>query len=198
MFAVCVFLQISSCGRSSTQTQQSEFDCNCQLAPEGEVFLEKRASSQTNSNPSIPEVRQAVRDKLLREQGEIVEVAKVEDRKIPGLVGEISILIYTPKEDGKFPFILFYHGGGWATGDLDTHDNISRILAKKANAIVVAVDYRLGPEHPFPAALDDAYSALNWVAQQGQEFNGDSSRIALVGDSAGGNLVAAVALKSRD
>ncbi len=210
-----VVVHLSSCGQSSTQVKQinsqtptplkseisttaSKTDCDCQLASEGKEFLEKRAKNTANSNPSIEELRQAVREKLLREQGEMIEVAQIENRTISESVSEIPVRIYTPEGEGNFPIILYYHGGGWATGDLDTHDNISRILAKQTNAIVVSVGYRLGPEHPFPAAIDDAYAALEWVAQQGTSFNGDPTRIALAGDSAGGNITAAIALKARD
>lgn len=126
--------------------------------------------------------------------GEPEAVAKVEDRN----AGEVPVRIYTPEGTGPFPIVVFFHGGGWVIGDLDVHDPICRILTNASGAIVVAVHYRLAPEHKFPAAADDSYAATKWIAEHASEFNGDPNRIALCGDSAGGNLVAVVSLMARD
>jgi acetyl esterase len=131
-------------------------------------------------------------------QGEPVAVARLEDRKIPGPGGEIPLRVYWPAGTGPFPVIVFYHGGGWVIGDLDTNDNVCRMLSNKVSAVVVSVDYRLAPEHRFPAAVEDCYAALEWVSQSASELDVDASRIAVGGGSAGGNLAAAVALMSRD
>ncbi|WP_210238533.1 alpha/beta hydrolase [Pseudalkalibacillus caeni] len=126
------------------------------------------------------------------------EVAKVENRTIPGPDGEIPVRVYTPEGEGPFPVLVFYHGGGWVIGDLDTVDVPCRMLANRAKCVVVSVDYRLAPEHKFPAAADDAYAAVQWVAESAAEINGDPARIAVGGDSAGGNLAAVVALMAKD
>jgi acetyl esterase len=137
-----------------------------------------------------------VRARLL--QGRSVAIAKIEEVEIPGPRGEIPARIYRPVENGPLPALLFYHGGGWVIGNLDTNDDLCRKLSKKASAVVVSVDYRLAPEHRFPAALDDSYAALEWVFRNAGELKVDRSRIAVAGGSAGGNLAAAVALMARD
>ena len=126
------------------------------------------------------------------------EVGKVEDRTIPGPAGEIPVRIYTPAGVGPFPGLAWYHGGGWVVGDLDTADATARHLCVKADCVVVSVDYRLAPETKFPGAADDCYAATQWLANNASSLNVDASRIAVGGDSAGGNLAAAVSLMSRD
>lgn len=127
-----------------------------------------------------------------------VALQSVEDRKIPGPQGKIPIRIYTAEVTGMRPVIVYYHGGGWVIGGIETHDTVARYLSKASGGIVVSVDYRLAPENPFPAALEDAYAALQWVSENAMSFGGDPTRIAVAGDSAGGNLAAVVSLRSRD
>jgi acetyl esterase len=131
-------------------------------------------------------------------QGEPEAVAKIEDRTLPGPAGDIPIRIYTPILGKTLPVLLYYHGGGWVIGNIETSDVLCRTLCNAAGCIVVSVDYRLAPENPFPAAVDDAYCAALWTAANAAGFNGDPSRIAVSGDSAGGNLAAVVALIARD
>ncbi len=128
---------------------------------------------------------------------QLVPVASAEDRTVPGAEGDLRARVYRPEGDGPFPTVVFFHGGGWVIGDLDTHDNMARHVCRGARAVVVAVDYRLAPEHPFPAASDDAVASARWVAQHLDEFGGDG-RLGLAGDSAGGNLAAVVAQVLRD
>src|SRR5919201_117445 len=126
------------------------------------------------------------------------EVARVEKRNIPGPGPAIPVRIYTPAGAGPFPILVWYHGGGWVVGDLDTADPVARHLAVGASCVVVSVDYRLAPETKFPGAADDCYAATAWAAQHAARINGDADRLAVGGDSAGGNLAAAVALMARD
>jgi acetyl esterase len=126
-------------------------------------------------------------------------VAAVENRTVPGPAGPIPVRVYTPEtSDRPAPAIVYYHGGGWVIGSLDTHDGFCRALANRAGAAVVSVDYRLAPEHRFPAAPEDCYAAARWVAERGAEIGVDGGRLAIAGDSAGGNLAAVVALMARD
>jgi acetyl esterase len=127
-----------------------------------------------------------------------VPAEDTDDRTIPGPAGPIRIRIYRPPGVDNAPVVVFFHGGGWVIGDIDTHDGTSRILSRRTGAVVVSVDYRLAPENRFPAALDDCQAAVTWVAAHAGEFGGDPGRLGVAGDSAGGNLAASVALRARD
>jgi acetyl esterase len=126
------------------------------------------------------------------------EVEKVENRTIPGPKGEIPVRIYTPKGQGPFPALIFYHGGGWVIGNLDTVDVPCRLLTNRANCVVISVDYRMAPEHKFPAAAEDAYAAFRWVVENASSIQVNADRVAVGGDSAGGNLAAVVALMDKE
>ncbi len=122
----------------------------------------------------------------------------VADRTIPGSVGEIPVRVFRPSDETGLPLLLWFHGGGWVTGNLDTHDSVCRRLSEATGAVVVSVDYRLAPEHKFPAALDDCVAAYEWALAHADEVGADRARVAIGGDSAGGNLAAVVALVAKD
>jgi acetyl esterase/lipase len=130
------------------------------------------------------------------------ELGKVEELAIPASHGVIPARLYVPKTLRKTgtlaPCLVFFHGGGWVIGDLETHDVVCRKLAVEGELIVISVDYRLAPEHKFPAAVEDAIGATKWIAANAQELGIDASRLSVGGDSAGGNLAAVVALAARD
>jgi acetyl esterase/lipase len=123
---------------------------------------------------------------------------KVVDRSIPGPAGEIPVRVYHPSPEPGLPVTVFCHGGGFVLGSLDTHDALCRTTAKESGSIVVSVDYRLSPEHAFPAAQEDGFAAYAWVREHAGELGGDPARIALAGDSAGASISAAVCLMARD
>jgi acetyl esterase len=125
-------------------------------------------------------------------------VAAVTERTIPGPGGELRLRIYRPAGPGPLPILAFFHGSGFVLCSLDTHDGMCRNLCAGAGCIVASVDYRLAPEHKFPAGLDDCVAATGWLAAHAAELDGDAGRIAVAGDSAGGNLAAAAALRIRD
>jgi acetyl esterase len=134
--------------------------------------------------------------------GDPVACASVSDRKVPGPHGDIPVRVYVPQVSGDggraLPLVVYVHGGGWVFMSIETHDTTCRRLALQSGAIVVSVEYRLAPEHPFPIPLDDAFAATEWVVAHASELGGDASRVAVMGDSAGGNLSAAIALLARE
>ncbi len=125
-------------------------------------------------------------------------VADVAHRTIPGPGGPIRVRVYTPDGVGPFPVVVYLHGGGFVICDLDTHDVLCRALCQASGCVVASVDYRLAPEHPFPAAVDDAEAATRWALSHAAEIGGDPSRVVVAGDSAGGCLATAACLRLRD
>lgn len=169
------------------------------INPQAKAFLDQAVAAGAPPLNSLPvaEARQALKSLFVPEQKEAI--SKIEDRQIPGPSGhKIPVRIYTPAGTAPFPLLVFFHGGGWVLGDIESHDGTSRELANKASCIVISVDYRLAPEHKFPAAPEDCYAATKWVALNAASFGGDPTRIAVGGDSAGGNLAAAVAQMAAD
>ena len=170
------------------------------LDPQMKAILDQLAGAGAKSfNSMTPaEAREGIRLLVQVFAGTPDEVAKVEDRRIPGPAGEIPVRIYTPAGAAPKGALVYFHGGGWVIGDIATHDDLCRSLAKGGGCVVVSVDYRLAPEHKFPAAPDDCYAATKWVAANAAALGVDAKRIAVGGDSAGGNLAAVVAQMARD
>ena len=171
------------------------------LHPQARALLDlliERGVPPVDTLPA-PEARAAYRDRRAVLQPLPQDVADVTDRTIDGPHGTIPLRIYRPiATDAPSPVLVYFHGGGWVIGDLDTHDTLCRELANRAGAVVVAVDYRLAPEHRFPKAYDDAFAATQWVQRHADALRIDPHRLAVGGDSAGGNLAAAVCLGARD
>jgi len=167
------------------------------LSPESKAYLEG-----FNEMPALHTMEpQAVREMMAQAppvEIALATVAEVEDRFISVGDTEIKVRIYTPEGSGPFPLFIYYHGGGWVIGDLETADPSCRMIANTTGSVVVSVDYRLSPEYKYPVPFNDSYEALKWAHENAVDLNGDASNIIVGGDSAGGNLSAAVALRSRD
>jgi acetyl esterase len=125
-------------------------------------------------------------------------IYRVEDRQIPGPAGEIRVRVYTPEGTPPMGVLVYFHGGGWVLGDLESHDRVCRALANQAACVVTSIDYRLAPEHVFPAGAEDCYAATKWVAENASSLGAEATRLAVGGDSAGGNLAAVVSMMARD
>ncbi len=169
------------------------------LDPQAKAVLDQFASmgGQQLHEMSVAQARELILG-MVALAGEPESVARIENRTVPGPAGEIPVRIYAPVGTAPFPVLVYFHGGGWVIGNLDTHDGICRSLANRVGCLVVSVDYRLAPEHRFPAAPEDCYAATRWLAEHAGSLGGDKGRIAVGGDSAGGNLAAVVALMARD
>ena len=169
------------------------------LDPQASALLEQlivagapRVSQQT------PEEVRAGYALLADVAGPAEEEVPTEDRSVPGPGGEVPVRIYRPPSEVPLPVVVYFHGGGWVIGDIASHDASCHRLAVGVPAVVVSVDYRRAPEHPFPAAVDDCEAVTAWVAEQAPALGADPTRLAVAGDSAGGNLAAVVARRARD
>jgi acetyl esterase len=165
------------------------------LDPQAKVLLDAFANAPVIplNDDTLAEQRAAF-GMLLMMAGEPPEMHAVADHDANG----VPVRIYHPAGDPHLPVVVFLHGGGWTIGSVEQYDPVARQIAAASGAIVVAADYRLGPEHPFPAAIEDCWHALAWAAENAASFGGDPARLAVMGDSAGGNLAAVCAIQARD
>ncbi len=154
------------------------------------------ASGQGGLGAAPPEEARAAYAAGPKPDGE--EMSRVENRVVPGPAGDIEVRIYAPSDAPDLPVVAFFHGGGWVVSSVDGHDSLARRIADRSGALVVSVEYRLAPEHPFPAPHDDCFAVTKWLTEHADTFGGDPTRVAVAGDSAGGNLAATVALRCRD
>ncbi len=170
------------------------------LHPQVEDLLKAMGASGAPPVSSLPvAVARAMAEKMVVLAGETIEVGSTRDIQIPVAEGiSVRARVYTPAGAGPFPLVVFFHGGGWVICSVDTHDNLARALTRDAHAVVVSVDYRMGPEFRFPTAPNDCFAATSWVAAHASELGGDAERLAVCGDSAGGNLSAVVTQMARD
>jgi acetyl esterase len=166
------------------------------LAPEYQAMLAQAAAQAAPPLSSLPTSAGREMYRMMRPANPALVVGRVEDRHIPGPHGEIPVRIYHPEGSGPFPVFVNFHGGGWVIGDLDTADAFARDFCQRARCIVVSVDYRMAPEHLFPAAVDDSVAATLWAAFENKALGGNG-RLAVGGESAGGNLAAVVSQLAR-
>ena len=168
------------------------------LDPAAQSMLDAMVASGLSFRPgTTPEQRRAAMLSVMPDSARIKPVHAVEDRSVAGPEGEIPVRVFRPSA-ATLPILVWFHGGGWVTGSIETHDLVCRQLAVAVDAIVVSVEYRLAPETKFPGAVVDCVAAWSWTATHAAELGGDPGRIAVGGDSAGGNLAAVVALVARD
>jgi acetyl esterase len=168
------------------------------LDPQAKAVIDQLAQAQLPDFTTLQPATLRNLYEMAFAAGESEPVAHVEERTLPGPAGGIPVRVYRPRISGLLPALVYFHGGGWVVCSLDTHDNVCRALANRAGCAVVSVDYRLAPEHRYPAAPEDCYAAATWVAERGASLGVDAARIAVGGDSAGGNLAAVVALLARE
>jgi acetyl esterase len=169
------------------------------LDPQAEALI--RIASAAGGKPvehmTPAEARAAMEERARLTSGQPQPI-DVLNGTLPGPGGDVPIWIYVPRGSKPMPGLVYFHGGGWLRGSLKTHDVLCRALANDGGCVVVSVDYRMAPEHKFPAAIDDALAATRWVAEHADQLGIDVERLAVAGDSAGGNLAAAVTLLARD
>lgn len=169
------------------------------LDAQAAVVLEELAADGFSPNPSMSPAEMRGVTIQSRQTAEPPALFKVDDRIIRnGADGDMRVRVYQPQISPSAGVVVYFHGGGWVLGSLDTHDVQARQMAKLTGLTYVSVDYRLAPEDPFPAAAEDAYAAVSWVSESAGELGADASRLAVAGDSAGGNLAAVAALMARD
>ncbi len=171
---------------------QAVLDAHASLNPKPVETLDAKEARKQ------PSVADAVA-KLMKQQGKKpVEVGHIKNTSVKIGDHSVKLRIYSPKGDGPFPVILYIHGGGWVLADLDTYDASPRALCNAVNAVVVSTDYRHAPEHPFPASHEDVFSVYKWVLENTDKLNYDSKKIAVVGESAGGNMAAGISLMAKE
>ena len=164
---------------------------------QGLLAMLEEAGGPDISEQTPEEARAAIANFAAMQAG-APEPARVEDRNVPGPAGDIPVRVYASAGD-NLPVVMYFHGGGWVLGDIDSHDGTCKqLLAELGEAVVVSVHYRLAPEDKYPAAAEDCYAATQWVAEHASEIGGDGARLAVCGDSAGGNLSAVVSQMARD
>ncbi|NBC22378.1 MAG: alpha/beta hydrolase fold domain-containing protein [Gammaproteobacteria bacterium] len=167
------------------------------LVPEYEALLAELAAAEGPAIADLSPAEGREMYRMMRPANPDIAVGAVADTTLPGSAGPVPVRVYTPEGDGPFPVFVNFHGGGWVIGDLDTADAVCRDICRTAGCVVVSVDYRLAPEHPFPAAVEDACAAVAWVADNMGQLQGNG-RLAVGGESAGGNLAAVACQWARD
>lgn len=166
--------------------------------------IEKLSPENARNNPTLKNaVEEMAAESLTARASNLAKpmpepVASITHQLIPSANGDILARVYTPKGDGPFPVLVYFHGGGWVIANLDVYEPSCRALCNAAECVVVSVAYRQAPEHKYPAAVDDAYAATQWAIKNAQTLNGDPNNVAVGGESAGGNLATVVCLKAKD
>ena len=169
------------------------------LHPQARAYLDRTGELEDDAQRALtPEQARKSHTLSMADAGDPEPLTVVDDRKIAGPHGDIPVRIYIPEETTPLPVLVYFHGGGWVVGNLETCDVALRAIARRAGCAIVSVDYRLSPENKFPVPLEDGFAGTEWVATHGHDAGLDPSRVAVGGDSAGGNMAAAVTLMARE
>lgn len=184
-------------GAVRQQTSEQRTETTAAVDPQVKAVVDKMGAAGVLHLTTVDQVRKAYLFYPTL-SGKPEHVFRVEDRLIPGPAGNIPVRLYIPHEGPGLPILVFFHGGGFVAGSLDTHDTPLRAVANRCGCIVMSVAYRLAPQNPYPAAPEDAYAATKWISEHAAEIGGDGRLIAVGGDGAGGNLAAVVTLMARD
>ena len=169
------------------------------LHPKLRCYLEEMdLIPEPNKIPSIEELRIQIENRAVELCQEKIQIAQTQDLEINVSKTTIPIRIYHPSKEGNFPILVYIHGGGWIFGSINSHDNLCRYLCKKAHCIVVSIGYRLSPEYKYPIPLEDVYESILWIHKNAHNFSGIKTKIAIAGDSAGGNIIAVISQMIRD
>lgn len=196
IFIVIFILVIAGIFIIKTLTKTNDGKINTYIALNLE--LDKILNPHSINDESIDNIRARLNKDATKVSKKSIPFSNIENITIDINSKKIPVRIYTPDDTEMLPIVIYSHGGSWIAGNLDTHDNVCRKLSKNTKAIVISVDYRLAPENPFPAGLNDIYNVLQWTYKNAKNINGDENHIAIAGDSAGGNLSAAVSLISKN
>jgi acetyl esterase len=192
LLAVSTCLPTDAAPPPADPQMQAVLDAHASLNPQP---IETLSPEEARKQPSID---QGVA-KIMKDQGKKPEeVGDIDNREVKLESGDVKVRIYTPKGDGPFPVVFFIHGGGWVIADLNTYDASGRAICNAANAIVVSTHYRLAPENKFPAAHEDVFGVYQWVVANAGKFKGDAAKVAVAGESAGGNMAAAICMMAKE
>jgi acetyl esterase len=186
--------------RSAPEEDAMRDDSTIEVDPEIAAILRESAAAELPDATTLPiaAARAQLTEASLAWNIDLPELPAVADLSVPGPAGAVRLRHFRPRAGAGLPVVVYLHGGGWTFGSVDTHDRLMRLLALAADAAVIGVDYRLAPEHPYPAALEDCLAAIRWARAQADELEVDASRTVLAGDSAGANLALASLLALRD
>lgn len=197
-YLIVVFIIVLSCfiiAKSLTTTTHGKADTLFGVITKISEYFNPSSLKEK----SVYEIRKVLHNQTTRwSSSNIIKSVNVKNMDIQTAFNQIPVRLYSPRNGSSLPLIIYSHGGSWISGSIDDYDNICKKLSKYTNAIVISVNYRLAPEDPFPAGLNDVYNVLQWSYNNAESINGDPTRICVAGDSAGGNLSAAVSQMSRD
>ncbi|MEQ8155379.1 MAG: alpha/beta hydrolase [Clostridiaceae bacterium] len=191
---IAFFTMKSNIKNSSSNTSEGELN----IPVEMNLQLDKILNPESVKGKSLKEIREYLNSQFSKWSSEPIPFTNIKNTNIDATYGKIPVRIYTPEGGGSYPVIIYAHGGCWVSGSVDGYEGVCRKLSQKSKAIVISVGYRLAPDNPFPAAVTDVYNVLLWAGKNAKSINGNENKLIVAGDSAGGNIAAAVTQMARD